>query len=773
MNIYRRYHTVSLLAVLLGIFTFCVADPHPGLAIVATLGVVGSWFLFRDAVVSPLPRWAINLLLLGATANMFRAAFASRLVLQQDAISILAEYLIFLQLIKLFESRTPRDQAQLLVLNVMLVIGAVLTSVTLQVGLMLAIYAPTFLATVLLFQLFAGQHRAIAPHNRATESVLSMTALATGRRLFRSLRRLNTLGVALIGIVAVLVFVLMPRSVGDDVIGQWPGAVAGASSGFSDTVQLGGQGLISDSRDVVLEFELFINGEKSTLEKNQYLRGTVLDEYDILHGTWNRSQHLRNLDKYSDSQLRTSDGQRGFDRLPDPVSDDTSYVQVITVRNKTTDHLFSLWRPVQVACAAQNPIYLNTEDKTLRMPNREGMLTYTVRSIITPEAARPAADAARRRAAFPLHDRPPPPSPFLGTPIETYARNLMRRAGIERTPDGHADLRIVQLFERHLRDNFTYTLDLVAPPPGVEPLQAFLTQTKAGNCEYFASAMVAMAQAVGIPARIVTGYATNEIDPVTGSYIVRKRHAHAWVEARVHIVTQDPTDASAAPKWIPAWRRFDPTPPSELRALNKPQTGIIGWAQRLIDRAQQIWIRGVVAYNSDRQHAVLKRTGVPSLGLDSIGRFLTDLPRLSLRQAFQFIVSTIVAFVLLVLAFFLIRAALLWTGPHAARAIRRWWLSRTDPAAARHLHQSDLYDRMLRTLARAGLPKPAALPPLAFARTLRPRSPHVAARVERLASLYYAVRFGHAPLTPAALDDAEVQLRALRHDLRAPRSPAP
>ena len=766
MNIYRRYHTVSHVSVLLGILTFCVADVHPGLALIAGVLIAGSWMLFRDTVVSPLPRWALNLLLLAATANMFRAAFASRLALQDDAIAILAEYLIYLQLIKLFESRTPRDQAQLLVLNVMLVIGAVLTSITLQVGVMLAIYAPTFLATVLLFQLFAGQHRAAAPRNKPAESALAMTACATGS-LPRDLRRVTAIALVLIGAVATLVFLLMPRSIGDDVIGRWPRAAAGASSGFSDSVQLGGEGLISESRDVVLEFDLYLNDQKITTELNKYLRGTVLDEYDIARGSWNRSSRLQALDKRASCLLRPGDSERGFRQLPQPTSEDTAWVQVVTVRNKTTEHLFALWRPVQVACESPNDIYLNVEDKTLRMPGRGGMLTYTVRSIKAPDSPAPEPDErpepddrfARPRRAVPAN-------PFLGSFIETYARSIIERAGLERTDDGHADQRILQLFERHLRDDFTYTLNLVAPPPGVEPLEAFLTTTRSGNCEYFASAMVAMAQAIGIPSRIVTGYVTNEVDPVTGSYVVRKSHAHAWVEARVEIVTDDPADGQLTPEWIPTWRTFDPTPPSELRALNQPPTGIIGWAQRALDRAQQLWIKGIIAFNADRQHEVLEQTGVTSLGIDSLSRIFDAIPGAPVRKLVQFTATALISFLVLIFGLFFLRNMLTWSSTRAVRRVHRWWISRSDPAAASRLRHLDIYDRMLRTLARAGFPKPASLPPLAFARSLRERSPDIASRVERLALLYYAVRFGHNPLTPGALDDAELQLRALRDELR-------
>jgi hypothetical protein len=58
----------------------------------------------------------------------------------------------------------------------------------------------------------------------------------------------------------------------------------------------------------------------------------------------------------------------------------------------------------------------------------------------------------------------------------------------------------------------------------------FLFDSREGYCDYYASAMVVMARAVGIPARIAVGYAGGEYDEELGGYRVRRSNAHTWVE---------------------------------------------------------------------------------------------------------------------------------------------------------------------------------------------------------------------------------------------------
>ena len=102
---------------------------------------------------------------------------------------------------------------------------------------------------------------------------------------------------------------------------------------------------------------------------------------------------------------------------------------------------------------------------------------------------------------------------------------------------------------------FRYTL---APPPypaRSNPLMAFLTVTRAGYCQQFASAFAVLARLDGLPTRLAVGFTTGE---PTGhdTYQVTGADAHVWPEVYL--------GATAG------WVSFEPTPPSTAAAAATP-----------------------------------------------------------------------------------------------------------------------------------------------------------------------------------------------------------
>lgn len=80
---------------------------------------------------------------------------------------------------------------------------------------------------------------------------------------------------------------------------------------------------------------------------------------------------------------------------------------------------------------------------------------------------------------------------------------------------------------------------------GPDPLKAFLFETRTGHCEYFATAMVVLLRAGGLPARLAVGFRGGTYDERREHYRVLRSNAHAWVEV--------PFQGAG---WVP----FDPTP---------------------------------------------------------------------------------------------------------------------------------------------------------------------------------------------------------------------
>jgi transglutaminase-like putative cysteine protease len=120
--------------------------------------------------------------------------------------------------------------------------------------------------------------------------------------------------------------------------------------------------------------------------------------------------------------------------------------------------------------------------------------------------------------------------------VLTLAREL---TAAEPTPYDRA-----YAIETYLR-GLTYTLNVPAPPPDRDMVDYFLFDLREGYCDYFASAMVVLARAAGLPARYVAGYASGSYDYSLGRYVVTEAQAHAWAEV-----------------YFPGygWIEFEPTP---------------------------------------------------------------------------------------------------------------------------------------------------------------------------------------------------------------------
>ena len=84
--------------------------------------------------------------------------------------------------------------------------------------------------------------------------------------------------------------------------------------------------------------------------------------------------------------------------------------------------------------------------------------------------------------------------------------------------------------ESFLRSEIEYNEKIEAPPPDRDPVDYILFDLKQGYCDYYATSMAVMLRSVGIPTRIVSGYAQGHFDPDRQAYVVLLQDAHTWVE---------------------------------------------------------------------------------------------------------------------------------------------------------------------------------------------------------------------------------------------------
>ncbi len=181
---------------------------------------------------------------------------------------------------------------------------------------------------------------------------------------------------------------------------------------------------------------------------------------------------------------------------------------------------------------------------------------------------------------------------------------------------GDVDARtLAAALHAHIRQaSFVYTLQ-----PGFygrDAIDEFWLDRREGFCEHFATAYVVVLRALGVPARVVTGYQGAEPPDADGFRTVRQSHAHAWAEFWVAgegsgagWQRSDPT-AAVAPERVRASRPLPPQPGLVAGALNSMSPALASQIRRAWELLDSRWNQWVMGWSRTRQFDLLARLGV-------------------------------------------------------------------------------------------------------------------------------------------------------------------
>lgn len=516
-----------------------------GVAAASLVAIAASWFTHKRKLGHQIKQKTWDILVASYVVVTVIIVFVFDFAILDGAIQLL----LVLTCVRLFSRLSMREEFQIFILSFILLAAATTIIEDLLYGVVFGLYV------------LAGTFGLAVFHLRNELMERPRLAFRSPPRLERpyAVVLIGTSGIVLA--TSLLLFFVFPR-VG---LGFFaPQSRDGMSMvGFSESVELGGHGLVRDNPQVVLRVE-FPEGRPSFSQ--YHWRMLSFDHYD--GRSW--TQTLQDERKHPLHWRRPLDDiypQKGEPKLLQ------MYMEPLDTALLPT--LFPT-----------HSIKLGTPNITMPIGPRSGRLTMDAYSDIRHSVpsnlgipymiwvAEPD-DSPREKveAANPA---------FLQQPIESQRfADLTRQAVSNATQPKE----IARNIEEFLESNYTYTTDL--PEVGESPVEDFLFTTRRGHCEYFATTATLMLREAGVHARIVNGFYGGQWNNVGDYWAVRQGDAHSWVEYF------DPNVG---------WLKLDPTPPSTMPQAN----ALLDTLRKTMDASRLAWTKWVIEYDLSAQIDVLR-----------------------------------------------------------------------------------------------------------------------------------------------------------------------
>lgn len=637
-------------------------------------------------------RWQRSALVLNAALLAIVVACAGLWLRGGFAIVAFAHFALLAQGLQLLDARPRRSDFLLVALGLFQMILAANLTDSLLFPLLLAVFVVAMVWTLVVHTLWA-------------ESLAAGEPWAPERAFAPSLWR-TTLAATLLSLVlAMVIFLVLPR-VRSGALAK-PGLMATPQAGFSDRVSLGDLGRIRQDPTVVLRVET-LSGTPPPRERS-YWRGLAFDHFDGRH--WSVTPRQR--------KFLASGADLGID-LPSAAAQ-PDLVQRVLREPMTAGVLFAAGVPTSIE-GSFGRIEGDLNGGLYAPDSEQDRVQYAIRvtSAVPDEAAlrddralAPAPDGARYLMLPPLSDA-----------VLELAHEIVAEAT--------SDAERAAAIERYLLRSGRYD---DRPPPEVDgalasPIEAFLLEQSSGHCEYFASGMVVLARAVGLPARLVNGFAGGRENVLGGFVELARSDAHAWVELHFERA---------------GWVRYDPTPvDARLRA---EAYGFFAGLQGLGGAIEHWWFQHVVEFDRSRQMGALRAGWLQWRRWRAPQREEPRVAETRARERTRFDLGALAPVAGAV--------AVAWAAAWAWSHRRRTQLRGTRVPSS--------YGTALRLLERhRGLVRPDAVPAREFARDAsRTLPPAAAAAFWTVTEVYLAERFGRR--RPPSV---RAELRTLRDTLR-------
>ena len=621
------------------------------------------------------------------------ATFALDTWFYSGFVSATVHLLMLISLVKLFSRKRDRDYLLIYFISFLYVLVA--STFTISVVFLICALAYLFSA-ILTLTLFESK-RAF-DENRAVDF------------LFRGYLGTAALITILIVLVSIPIFVVIPR--GTLGVLRPPNQTTLQLGGFSKSVNLGDMGEILINTSVVMRIK--VDTAPDNLPFDLKWRGIAFDRYD--GKGWSRTRTVR--------RIRRNDQYHGFLVAHDSRRQEEFLVRQTIYQEPFTNVIFGVPEIILISGAIGRSFVLKDGNDSFSTGSIQPV-KYTVFSdLIT----------RRERLARPLQGEYP-------QDVRQYYLQLpglhpeIARLAFEITKAETNPIARAFTLERFLREGYDYSLENRSSL-AKDPLYDFLFVTRAGHCEYFATAQAVMMRTLGIPSRVINGFRRGNFNRWSENFIVRQSDAHSWVEG-----------------YFPGtgWVDFDPTPVAEG---NDPY--LLSWtAGQVLDVIEVFWA-DVVTFDHLKQYGFFQALGAQfreAWSKDWVGKL--ELGRVVGYWWGQ------LSFGSFLFLFPALAAALAATC--LARRYRSYlglvWKQRIlrheDWELAPHY-----YLELLKILGQRGFTKSSSETPGEFAERIREEIGN--SIPDRLTELYYRNRFGNHPLESREISWIYSSLRRLR-----------
>ncbi len=572
MSVLKHYRLLRLVLVLFAVVAQCVALNNVWLLLISGVLVLLSWYFTEGPRSNALPTWASRVAVVAALALTLINFHPT----VDNLTQVLGQFFVWLTVIKLYGEKSVQNDAQELILGVVLMTLAGLYATDLLFGILLVVWGGLAAWVFMLYQLYYGVETMRLERYAAVPKAhgVPWTRPVTGRKVRAAFRRTAMVLLSVGLILSVASFFFIPRSFKDD--SRHLGSVEGAVSRLE----------LSPDRDIAIRKEQVMvvqlvdrDGVVFQLPEPLRLRGTILERYEG-EGVWVTGSRLlaKKIKANADSYAQLVEEKHN------------NYFTMHVALQRPSMNIYSLYEPIaietdeQVMVMYDSALHTMTFNPVSKFPKHYSVQVDHQRYI--------SSDSTTKQTGQ-----------YKNEAVAGLAVGILEKNGINNDfvfdTDEETKTKVSQLFVDYLTSNaFQYSTDdsLLAPEEYAfmddheDPTEAFLLTMQSGHCEYFAASMVAMCDTVGLPARIVTGYLTDRWDPTTKQYIVLDSDAHAWVETEV---------AEGL------WRTFDPTPPTTGSPTSHQS---LGWLEALRFawiRLDREWKLGVLSFDADNQRHLI------------------------------------------------------------------------------------------------------------------------------------------------------------------------